>query len=94
LDDPTIALWISIGTGVPWLLAVYSEDRARQPIENTVLGMAGTALAACAFRWISPTYGLVCFVFLGPVAAFLTIAAGRAVRRAIQTGLSRSRRVG
>jgi hypothetical protein len=90
LDDLTIALCISIGTGVPWLIAVYSEDRARQLIGNTVLGMPGTVLGAYAFRWISPTYSLVAPIVLGPVAAYLTIAAGRAVKRAILSRLSRS----
>jgi hypothetical protein len=90
LDNLTIALCISIGTGVPWLLAVYSEDRARQLVENTVLGMAGTVLAAFAFRWISPVYGLIALIVIGPVVAYLAIAAGQAVKRAILSRLSRS----
>ncbi|MFZ1102726.1 MAG: hypothetical protein WAN86_07795 [Hyphomicrobiaceae bacterium] len=90
MDTLTIALCISIGTGVPWLMAVYSEDRARQLIENNVLGLVGTGLGASAFNWISPTYGIVALVSLGPVAAFLAIAARQAARRAIMCKLFRS----
>jgi hypothetical protein len=90
LDNLAIALCISIGTGVPWLIAVYSEDGARQLIGNTVLGMAGTVFGAWAFQWISSTYGLVALILLGPVVAFLTITAGQAVKRAVLSRLSRS----
>jgi hypothetical protein len=85
-----MALCISIGTGVPWLMAVYSERRARQLIENNVLGLVGTGLAASAFKWISPTYAIVLLVSLGPVVALLAIAAGQAARRAVLCKLSRS----
>jgi hypothetical protein len=90
LDNLTIALCISIGTGVPWLIAIYSENGARQLIENSVLGLAGTALGASAFSWIFSKYSIVALVTLGPVVAFLTIAAGQAVKRAILSKLSRS----
>jgi hypothetical protein len=83
LDDLSLALCIAIGTGVPWLVATYSENGARQLIGNTVFGMLGTVLAASAFRWISPAYSLIALISLGPVIAFLTIAAGQAVKRAI-----------
>jgi hypothetical protein len=88
LDNLTIALCLSIGTGVPWLIAIYSEEGARQLIENSVLGLAGTALGASAFDWLFASYGIVALVSLGPVVAFLTIAAGQAVKRAILSRLS------
>jgi hypothetical protein len=87
-----MALCISIGTGVPWLIAVYSEDRARQLIENSVLGLVGTAFAAIVFNWIFSRYGIIALVSLGPVVAYLTITAGQAVKRAILSRLPRSRR--
>jgi hypothetical protein len=90
LDNLTIALCISIGTGVPWLIAIYSENGARQLIANSVLGLAGTALGASAFIWIFSQYSIVALVTLGPVVAFLTIATGQAVKRAILSKLSRS----
>ena len=90
LDNLTIALCISIGTGVPWLIAVYSEKGARQLIGNSVLGLAGTALGASAFNWLFSSYGIVALVTLGPVVALLTIAAGQAVKRAILSKLLRS----
>ena len=89
MDSLTIALCLSIGTGVPWLVAIYSVNGARQLIENSVFGLVGAALGASAFNWISPTYGIIALVSLGPVVAFLTIAAGQAVKRAILFKLSR-----
>jgi hypothetical protein len=90
LDNLTITLCISIATDVPWAIAVHSEDRARQLIGNTVLGMAGAVLAAGKFRCISPAYGLVALIVLGPAVAYLTVAAGQALERAILSRLSRS----
>jgi hypothetical protein len=92
LDNLTIALCLSIGTGVPWLIAIYTDNGARQLIGNNVLGLAGTVLAASAFNWISPTYGIVALITFGPAVAFLTIIAGQAVKRAILSKLSRSAR--
>jgi hypothetical protein len=89
LDNLTMALCISIGTGMPWLIAIYSENGARQLIGNSLLGLAGTACGAIAFSWISPTHSIIALVSLGPVVAFLTIAAGQPVRRAILSKLSR-----
>jgi hypothetical protein len=88
LDDLTIALCISIGSGVPWLIAIYSDNGARQLIGNSVFGLAGTALGTSAFNWISPTYGLIALVSVGPVIAFLTIVAGQAIKRVILSRLS------
>jgi hypothetical protein len=92
LDNLTIALCISIGSGVAWLVAIYLDKGARQLIGNNILGLAGTGLGASAFNWISPTYGIVALILVGPVVAFLSIAAGQAVKRAILSRLSRSPR--
>jgi hypothetical protein len=83
LDNLAVALCISIGTGVPWLIAVYSDNGARQLIGNTVFGMVGTAFATSAFNWIFSENGIAALVSLGPAVAFLTIAAGQAAKRAI-----------
>lgn len=89
MDDLTIALCISIGTGVPWLIAVYSDDGARRLIGNSIFGLTGTLLGAAAFSWISPRYGIFALVTLGPVVAFLAIAAGQAAKRAVMAKLAR-----
>jgi hypothetical protein len=85
-----MALCISIGTGVPWLLACYSEERARQLVENNIFGLAGTALAASAFNWVFSTYGIIVLVSLGPVVAYGAVVAGQAAKRAILSRLTRS----
>lgn len=89
MDNLTIALCISIGTGVPWLIAMHSDNGARQLIWNSVFGMVGIALGTSAFNWISPTYGMVALILVGPVVVFLTIGAGQAGKRAIFSRLSR-----
>ena len=89
MDNLTIALCISIGTGVPWLIAMHSDNGARQLIWNSVFGMVGIALGASAFNWISPTYGMIALILVGPVVVFLTIVAGQAGKRAIFSRLSR-----
>lgn len=89
MDDLTIALCISIGTGVPWLIAVYSDDGARRLIGNSIFGLAGTVLGAAAFTWISPRYGIIAVVALGPVVAYLAIVAGQAAKRAVMARLAR-----
>ena len=70
MDDLTLALCISIGTGVPWLIAIYSDDGARQLIENSVFGLVGTAFGASAFNWIFSRYSIIALVSLGPVWHF------------------------
>jgi hypothetical protein len=87
LDNLTIALCISIGTGVPWLIATYSDNGARQLFGNSVFGMLGTAFGACAFNWISPACSIIALVSVGPLVAFPTIAAGQAAKRAILSKL-------
>jgi hypothetical protein len=89
LDNLTIALCISIGTGVPWLIAVYSDNGARRLIGNSIFGLAGTVLGAAVFNWISPRYGIIALVALGPAVAFLAIAAGQAAKRAVMARLAR-----
>jgi len=74
---------------VPWLIAIFSDNGARHLIGNTVFGMIGTVLGASVFNWISPTYGIVALVSVGPVVALLAIAAGQAIKRAVLSKLSR-----
>ena len=90
MDFLTLTLCISIGTGVPWLMAVYSDDSARRLIGNTAFSMIGTVAAASLFNSISPAYGIIALVSVGPVAALLAIAAGQAVKRAIVSRLLRA----
>ena len=84
-----IVLCICIGTGVPWLVAIYSDTGARQLIENSVFGLIGVTLGALAFGWISPTYSLLALISAGPMFALLTIAVGQALKRTLISRLSR-----
>lgn len=76
---------------MPWLIATYSENGARQLIANTVFGMLGAVFGAMVFDWISPAYSMIALVSVGPVVTFLTIEAGQAIKRAILSKLARHR---
>lgn len=90
MDYLTLALCISIGTGVPWLAAVYSDNGARRLLGNSVFSLIGTVAGASLFTWISPTYGIVALVTLGPVVAVLAMVAGQAIKLAILSKLRAS----
>jgi hypothetical protein len=89
LDNLTILLCICIGTGVPWLIAIHSDDGARQLISGNIFGMVGTAASALVFDWISPTYSILALISVGPPIALVTIVAGQVAKRAIVSRLSR-----
>ena len=88
MDTLTIALCISIGSGVPWLMAIHSEFSARQLMWNSALGMVGVTLCAFALLWADPLYAIFGLVAAGPLCSFLAIAAGQAARRALASKLS------
>ena len=92
MDYLTLALCISIGTGVPWLNAIYSDNGARHLIGNSVFSLAGTVAGASLLHWISPTYGLIGVVVIGPAVAVLAMVAGQAAKRAVLSRLSRTLR--
>ena len=82
MDNLTIALCISIGSAVPWLMAIHSEFSARQLVWNTAFSMVGVTLCALVLDWITPTYAILGLVAAGPFCALLTVVAGQAVKRA------------
>jgi hypothetical protein len=83
LDILTLALCMSIGCVVPWLLALYTSRGEHLLLWDTLFATAGAALCALAFAWTSPTIGLVGLVTMGPLCAVLMIAIGHALRRAL-----------
>jgi hypothetical protein len=83
LEPLTIALCISIGTGVPWLMAIHSDYGARQLFWNSLVGLAVALLCALAFERLSPLYSILALISAGPVVVLLAINLAQAVRRAI-----------
>jgi len=81
LDNLIIAICLSIGCAVPWLLALYTERGERLLLLDTLLAMAGAAACAFAFSFASPTIRLIALVLAGPLFAVLMILAGDAARR-------------
>ena len=84
LDNLTIAICLSIGCVVPWLMALYTERGERRLLSDTLLATAGAAACAFAASFASPTVRLVALVLAGPLFAVLTIFAGDAARRMLR----------
>jgi hypothetical protein len=83
LDILVIALCISIGSAVAWLLALYAGRGEHRLLWDTLLATAGAMLCALAFARASPTAILVALVTAGPLCAVLVILVGDAVRRTL-----------
>ena len=83
LDILTVALCMSIGTAVAWLVALYSDRGPYLLLWDNMFGMTGAALCAAAIAWLAPAVGAVGLVIAGPLCAYLAIVAGQAIRRAL-----------
>jgi hypothetical protein len=83
LDILTIALCISIGNAVAWLIALYTDRGVQLLLWDVPFATVGAALCALAIAWIAPTLGVVGLVMAGPLCAVLMIVAGNAIRRAL-----------
>ena len=83
MDILTVALCLSIGTAVAWLVALYSDRGPYLLLWDNMFGMTGAALCAVAIAWLAPAAGAVGLVIAGPVCAYLVIVAGQAIRRAL-----------
>ena len=84
MDTLSIALCISIGSCVAWLVALYTPAGTPSLLWNVPLGMAGAALCALAIAWLAPWLGVFGLVIAGPFGALLTIVAGDAAVRALR----------
>ena len=83
LDILTMALCLSIGCAVAWLIALYTRRGVQLLLWDLPFATAGAALCALAVAWFAPTLGVLGLVTVGPVFAVLMIAAGDAIRRAL-----------
>ena len=83
VDILTIALCMSIGNAVAWLIALYTERGVRLLLWDVPFATIGAALCAISVAWIEPKLVVVGLVTAGPVCAALMIIAGNAIRRAL-----------
>jgi hypothetical protein len=83
VDILTIALVISVGNAVAWLIALYTTRGVQLLLWDVAFGMAGTALCALAFAWLAPAYQVIGLVSVGPLCAKLMIFGGDAIRATI-----------
>ena len=84
MDNLTIAICLSIGCAVPWLMALYTARGERRLLSDTLLAVAGASACAFAVSFASPTIRLVALVLAGPLFAVLAILAGDAARRMLR----------
>jgi hypothetical protein len=84
MDTLSIALCISIGSCVAWLIALYRPDGTSSLLWHFPLGMAGAALCALAIARFAPWLGVAGLVIAGPFGAVLMIVAGEAIVRALR----------
>jgi hypothetical protein len=92
LDTLTLALIMSIGSAVAWLVALYSSRGPAFLILDVLFGMIGAALCALAITWIDIRFQVLGVVTAGPLCAALMILAGHAARRALTDPTDRRRR--
>ena len=83
MDTLSIALCISIGSCVAWLVALYTPAGTLSLLWNVPFGMAGAALCALAITWLAPWLGIAGLVIAAPFGALLTIMTGDAIVRAV-----------
>ena len=83
MDILTIALCLSVGSAVAWLVALYTKRGVQQLLWDVPFAIAGAALCALAAAWIAPKLVVVSLVTAGPVCAVLLIFTGDAIRRAL-----------
>ena len=78
MDILTIALCMSIGNAVAWLIALYTERGVPLLLWDVPFATIGAALCAISVAWIEPKLVVVGLVTAGPVcAAVMIIAATR-----------------
>jgi hypothetical protein len=83
MDILTIALCISIGNAVAWLMALYTKRGVTFLLWDVPFATAGAALCALAVTLISTKLVVVTLVTVGPLCALLLIFTGHAIRRAL-----------
>jgi hypothetical protein len=80
-DTLIIALCLSIGCAVAWMMALYTARGERRLLSDMALAIVGVAVCAFALSWTSPTVWLVALLITGPICGVLAIKAGDAVQR-------------
>jgi hypothetical protein len=83
LDILTIALCMSVGNAVAWLIALYTERGVRLLLWDVPFATLGAALCAVATARVAPAFVVVALVTAGPLCALLMIGVGNTIRRAL-----------
>ena len=84
MDILTIALCMSIGQAVAWLIALYTERGVHSLLWDMLFATAGAAMCAAAITSVAPTLTVVVLVIAGPLCSVFMIVAGHAIRRALR----------
>jgi len=83
LDILTIAIVMSVGNAVAWLLALYTARGVRLLLWDVPFATLGAALCAASIACLDPKLTIVGLVTLGPFCALLMLHIGNAIRRAL-----------
>jgi hypothetical protein len=89
MDTLTIALSMSIGCAVAWLIALYSSRGPALLFWDVLFGMVGATFCALMIGWIAPMLVIIGLLTAGPICAVLAIVAGHAIRRAVGKSIRR-----
>ena len=77
LDILTIALCLSIGNMVAWLLALYTQGGIHQLLWNVVFASAGAFLSVAVVAFLAPDLRVAGLVVAGPFFALMAIGIGQ-----------------
>jgi hypothetical protein len=83
VDILTIALCMSIGSAVSWLIALYTSRGVRLLLWDVPFATLGAALCALAVGAVAPTFVIIALMTVGPLCAVIMIVIGNTIRRAL-----------
>ena len=83
MDILIIALCMSVGNAVAWLIALYTDRGVRLLLWDVPFATLGAVLCAVAVGRVAPTLVVVALVTAGPLCALLMMAVGNTIRRAL-----------
>lgn len=90
MDILTIALIISVGNAVAWLIALYTRRGVQMLLWDVSFAMLGAALCALILGWLTPTLRVIWLVSIGPICSAMMIFVGDAIRVYVRNAIRRA----
>jgi hypothetical protein len=89
MDILMIAVCMSIGSAVAWVIALYTTRGVQRLLWDFPFATLGAVLCASVVNWFSPRLVIVALLTAGPLCAVLMLFVGDAIRRAACVRLGR-----